>query len=476
MRVRYVLFLLLLAVSFALPAQAAELPDFTELAKEASPPVVNISATRLVEQQQMQRFFQGPRRGPQGGPLEDFFDQFEKFFGEQQPPQKRKQRSLGSGFIISKDGFIVTNNHVVQKAEEIMVNLQDGSSYEAEIIGRDPETDLALIKIDPDNDLPVLKFANSEKAEIGDWVVAIGNPFGLDHTVTAGIISAKGRVIGAGPFDNFIQTDASINPGNSGGPLIDMDGDVVGINTAIVATGQGIGFAIPSNMAESIITQLKEKGKVSRGWLGVTIQDMDENTAKALGLDKAEGALIASVVPGEPADKAGLQQGDVIIEVGGQDIESAQDLLRTIAGYEPGEKVGITVWRKGDREDFTVELGTRDTQKLAQAPGRTPEPEAGQTAESIGLSVKAVNEQEAKALDMDKARGLLVTDVQPGSSADDAGLRQGDVILQANQQDVNSVSAFMDVLKEEGGKKGVLLMLVMRRGNSIFVTVQVPEE
>jgi serine protease Do len=241
-----------------------------------------------------------------------------------------------------------------------------------------------------------------------------------------------------------------------------------------VATGQGIGFAIPSNMAEDIIGQLKKKGEVSRGWLGVTIQDVDENTAKALGLDEPRGALVASVVPGEPADEAGMQQGDVIVQVEGKDIENAQDLLRTIAGKKPGEKIGITVWRKGETEKFTVELGARDTEKLARAPGAQPGPEGEATAERLGLSLKPVNEQEARALGMQEPRGLLVTQVEGGSPAGEAGLRQGDVILQANQQDVNSVDAFMNILENEGRDKGVLLMLVLRRGRSLFVTVPVP--
>jgi serine protease Do len=459
---------------FLIPAQApAALPTLTQLIEQTSPPVVNISATRVVQQQeQMRRFFRGPQ-GPQGGPFDDFFDQFERFFGDR-PQQERTQRSLGSGFIITTDGFIVTNNHVVQAAEEIVVNLQDGGSYEAEIVGRDPETDLALIKIEADQDLPVLEFADSDASKVGDWVVAIGNPFGLDHTVTAGIISAKGRIIGAGPFDNFIQTDASINPGNSGGPLIDMNGNVVGINTAIVATGQGIGFAIPSNMAKSVIQQLKEEGQVTRGWLGVTIQDVDENTAKALGLDEPKGALVASVVPNEPADKAGLRSGDVIVRVEGEEIDNAQDLLRTIAGKAPGEKVGVTVFRQGDIEKFSVELGTRDTQRMAQGPGqRGPQQEGA--VESIGLSLKPVNEQEAQALGLESAQGLLVTQIASGSPAAEVGMRQGDVVLQANQKEVNSVADFTTILESEGREKGVLLMLVQRRGRSLFVTVPVPE-
>jgi serine protease Do len=466
---------LLIIAALSLPgaANSAQLPQFADLAEKISDQVVNISTVREVQQrQQMQRFF-GPRgRGGPEGPLEDFFDQFEKYF-RGMPQRPKKQRSLGSGFIISRDGYIVTNNHVVQKATEIQVNLQNGDSYEAEVVGRDPETDLALIKIEADRNLPTLEFGDSDEARVGSWVLAVGNPFGLDHTVTAGIISAKGRVIGAGPFDNFLQTDASINPGNSGGPLINMDGDVIGINTAIIATGQGIGFAIPSNMAETIIAELKEKGKVTRGWLGVTIQDVDENTAQALGLDEPKGALVASVVEGEPADQAGLRQGDVILSVNGENIEDANALLRTIAGLQPGDSADITVFRQGEEKEFTVTLGIRDTQRMAQR-GMEREPEE-EAAGRLGLQLKPVNEQEARALGLPEPKGLLVMGVEPGAPAAEAGIRQGDVVLQVNQQDVNSVQAFKEILEDEGEKKGVLLLLVQRRGRSIFVSVPVPE-
>lgn len=453
-------------------AGAKSLPEFTELAGKAGAAVVNISTVKTVKtSRRLQEFFHFPR--PHGGPFDDFFDQFEKFF-RQRPDQKpRKQRSLGSGFIISPDGYIVTNNHVIADADEVKVNLQGGDkSYDAKVVGLDPETDLALLKIKVKQKLPQLSFGDSDKARVGQWVVAIGNPFGLDHTVTAGIISAKGRVIGSGPFDDFIQTDASINPGNSGGPLLNMDGEVIGINTAIIASGQGIGFAIPSNMAGEIIAQLKKDKKVLRGWLGVTIQDLDENTAKALDLKEPKGALISSVLPGQPAEKAGLESGDVILAVDDDSVEDMNALLKKIASLPPGQKAKLAVWRKGEEKIFFVKLGQRDPKHLAKAdePGKqTPETE-------LGLAMRPVEQQEALALGLDKAQGLLVTGVADGSPAQAGAIHPGDVILEVNQREVNSVLEFKDILESDGKKKGVLLLLIHRRGKSVFRTITLPKK
>ncbi|MGE5843925.1 MAG: trypsin-like peptidase domain-containing protein, partial [Syntrophaceae bacterium] len=286
--------------------------SLADLVEKLSPAVVNISTTKVVKMD--------GKRSPHGEifPFDRFFggeeEFYKRFFGDN-PEKEFRQRSLGSGFIISKDGYIFTNNHVIEKADKIKVRLSTGKEYDATVKGRDPRTDLALIKITPDNSLPTVNLGDSDRLRVGDWVMAIGNPFGLDHTVTAGIVSAKGRVIGAGPYDNFIQTDASINPGNSGGPLFNMAGEVVGINTAIVAQGQGIGFAIPVNMAKEILEDLKAKGKVTRGWLGVSVQDITEDLAKSLKLQDRNGALVTEVFEGDPADKAGIKQGDIIIEV-----------------------------------------------------------------------------------------------------------------------------------------------------------------
>ena len=462
-----------MSMLLALPSFASaknSLPEFTKLSEQAGKAVVNISTVKTMGQNRLQDYFRF--KGPQGGPLDEFLDQFGKLFGPNAKP--RKQHALGTGFIVSPDGYIVTNNHVIANADEISVKLQDDEEeYEAKIIGRDPETDLALIKIKVTKSLPVLRFADSDDAEVGEWVVAIGNPFGLGHTVTAGIISARGRVIGAGPFDDFLQTDASINPGNSGGPLINMDGRVVGINTAIVASGSGIGFAIPSNLAKKVIDQLRTRKKVSRGWLGVTIQNLDENTAKALGLPEAEGALVASVVKGDPADLAGVKTSDVITEVNGKPIDDGSDLIRTIAGLSPGEKARLVVWRRGKQVRLTVTLTERNTQALAQR-GQQPSDEA---AEELGLSMRPVDkQQEAKALGLDKPHGLLVTSVLQGSTAAASDIRPGDVILEVNQQPVMNVSQFRSIVDTDGKKKGVVMLLIKRQGQNIFRTIALDKE
>ncbi|MGM0424792.1 MAG: DegQ family serine endoprotease [Thermodesulfobacteriota bacterium] len=457
------LFLLLGGVGLA----QAELPEFSNLAKDAGPAVVNISTVKVVEtSQRLNRFFQPFE---EKSPLNEFF---KEFFGEM-PQQKRRQNSLGSGFIISQDGYVVTNNHVIARADEIKVTLQGGEdSIPAEVVGRDPETDLALLKIDTDKKLPVLEFGDSQELDVGQWVVAIGNPFGLDHTVTAGIISAKGRVIGAGPYDNFLQTDASINPGNSGGPLLNLEGKVVGINTAIVSSGQGIGFAIPSNMAREVIEQLQEYQKVRRGWLGVTIQDVDKNTAKALGLPKAKGALIASVQEGDPAHEAGLRPGDVIVEVDGEPVRDAGELTRRIGNMQPGQEVEIVFWRKGQERSVQLTLGERDLETARRGEKQEPGPER---ADFLGMQVKQVNEEEARSLDLPAVQGLLVTDVEEGSPAAQADVRRGDVILEANGQSVNQTKELQEVLEGDAQDKGVVMLLISRQGQNLFRTIPMPE-
>jgi serine protease Do len=444
------------------------MPELANLAEKAGKAVVNISTTKHIGGGNP---FENSRRfHPRGGPWDEFFDQFDRNF-KNQPQRQRKEQSLGSGFIVTDDGYIVTNNHVVENADEIKVTLQQGKgkSYPAKLVGRDPETDLAVLKIDAKS-LPTLSLGDSDKARVGDWVVAIGNPFGLSNTVTAGIVSAKGRVIGAGAYDDFIQTDASINPGNSGGPLINLDGDVIGINTAIVASGQGIGFAVPSNMAKRVVSELKSNKKVKRGWLGVSIQDVDEKTAKALGLSDAKGALVAAVTPGDPADAAGVLSGDVITEVNGRPIESASDLTKNVADIAPGETAKVLVWRKGDTKKLSVKLGERDSQKLADVSGKDG---GKQETAALGLTLKPVTDKEARALGLEKPSGLLIVDVADGSAAADADLKAGDVLLEANQQPVNNVGDFKEIVQGEGKKKGVLMLLIKRKGHNFFKTLTV---
>jgi len=456
--------LVLPSLSFA----KAGLPDFTDLAERAGKAVVNISTTKNVASgnAQMREMF---KNAPKNSPFRDFFDQFERYFG-QQDMQPRKQSSLGSGFIISTDGYIVTNNHVVAEADQIKVKLLGRDKlYDAKIIGRDPETDLALLKIEAGGGLPVLEFGNSDATRVGEWVLAIGNPFGLGHTVTAGIISAKGRHIGAGPFDSFLQTDASINPGNSGGPLIDMDGRVVGINTAIVPNGQGIGFATPSSMADKIIAQLKDRKKIMRGWLGITMQELDENTAKAVGLKETKGVLVAHVIPGDPADKGGLKNSDVILKAGGQPVQDASALLSRIASMRPGEKVQLGVWRQNRMLDLTIVLGERKPNLVADQQNKGHKNQAG--ANLLGLDLRPVEGgEEAQALGLNKPHGLLVLEVNQASPAGQVDIQPGDVIEEANQKPVNTVEQLRTIVGQSK-QKGLVMLLIKRQGHNFFRAV-----
>ncbi len=470
-------FLILFNIS---PAQAENLPDFKDLARESGPAVVNISTEKTVERvQNIPPFL---RNMPKGTPFDDFFEQFgmppmDNFGPNSGMPQTRKEKSLGSGFIISPDGYLVTNNHVVENATEITVNLQGKSnklsSTKAVIVGADAETDLALLKIETDSPLPYLEFGDSNKLEVGEWVIAIGNPFGLDHSVTKGIISAKGRNIQAGPFDSFLQTDASINPGNSGGPLIDMQGKVIGINTAIIASGQGIGFAIPSDMARDIIEQLKQHKTVKRGWLGVQIQAVDDATAAAMGLNEARGALVSEVFANEPAEKAGIKPGDIIIKVDGQDITDNTDLLHKVAKLSPDKTVPIIVWREGKEKELQLTLGTRDSNRTAandNKPGASNNSGSASLAE-LGISVRPLTKEEAKAIDNKEEIGLLITSLEADKPASQAGLQQGDLLLSANLKELKNNDDLNQVIKNDADKKGAVMFKVMRRGQTFFVAV-----
>ena len=451
--------------------------DFSALAEKCGPAVVNIGTERKTSSSGPEDFFGEMFRNLPPG--------FERFFGfegqERQDRQRRRrspqrsQKSLGSGFLISADGYIVTNNHVVADADSITVTLDNGKGREetrkAELIGADEETDLALLKITSSRTLPYLEFGNSDALKVGEWLLAIGNPFGLDHTVTAGILSAKGRDIKSGPFDNFLQTDASINPGNSGGPLLNMEGRVIGINTAIIASGQGIGFAIPSTMAARIIEDIRQGRKVSRGWLGVQIQEVDEDMAKALGLKEPKGALVGQVMPGEPAQKAGMQDGDVIMSVDGKAIDDTSDLLRTIAGKAPGSTVNLSVWRNGQTHELKVQLGERSvSQQRAEASGH----QGGSQSEidQLGLSVRPLTANERRQHSVPGGEGLMITSVESDHVAQDADLRAGDIILQANMQPVGDVATLSKIIKEQGIPRGVLALKIRRGGSTFFRTLQ----
>jgi len=443
----FILFLLFTLLPLK-TAFGAVLPSFTDIVKKVGPAVVNIYTTQRVKM--------------------DFgwFDQDEfwrRFFGF--PPEREfTRRSLGSGFIISPDGYILTNHHVVARADKIKVKLSDGREYEGEIKGTDKDTDLALIKIDPKEALPTVLLGDSDKLEVGEWVVAIGNPFGLEHTVTAGIVSAKHRVIGSGPYDNFIQTDASINPGNSGGPLCNMAGEVVGINTAIVAQGQGIGFAVPVNLAKDILFDLKIRGSVMRGWLGVSAQDITDDIAKNLNLKTREGALVAEVFPGEPAEKAGVKVGDVIVSVGNIPVKDVRSLLYAVAKQKVGSMVPVVVMRNGEKLTLKVTIGERKEGLKISSRGE-------KEAEFYGMIVQELTPQMAQELGLKIKKGVLVTGIKPGSIAHQGGIMEKDVIIQINSKGIENLDNFITEMKNSAQSETVLL-LVVREGRTLLRTLR----
>jgi serine protease Do len=435
--------------------------NFSQLAEVAKPAVVNIRTEKTVQGggKVFRHFFGNPFGGRERDPFKDFFGPF-----EEGPSKEFKQRSLGSGFIIDKNGFIVTNNHVVEGADEIKVRLADEREYDATVVGRDPKTDLALIKIEGAKDLVPLPVGDSEAQEVGTWVVAIGSPFGLEQTVTAGIVSAKGRIIGSGPYDDFIQTDASINPGNSGGPLINMTGEVIGINTAIVASGQGIGFAIPINMAKDIIAQLKSKGEVTRGWMGVGIQDLTPELAEYYKVKGETGVLVTQIFEGDPADKAGIKANDIITAVNGEPVTSSRELSRRIAALGVGQKAKITIMRDGREKSVTVETAKRqEEQTLASR--------ESESDDKLGLSLQSLEPDIAARLGYDEAeKGVLVTGVENGSKADKAGVQQGDLVKEINRKPVAGMEEFRKQLNQV--KKGDPIMLLLKRGQSGFIVAK----
>ncbi|MCD6487130.1 MAG: DegQ family serine endoprotease [Syntrophobacterales bacterium] len=432
--------------------------SFADLVERLKPAVVNISTTKTITS----GGFRSPLNDPRFNRFFGGDDFFKKFFGDM-PEREFKQRSLGSGFIISEDGYIFTNNHVVEKADKIVVKLSSGKEYNATVKGRDKNTDIALLKIEPDNGLPVVKLGDSSKLRVGDWVIAIGNPFGLSQTVTAGIVSAKGRVIGAGPYDDFIQTDASINPGNSGGPLFSLDGEVVGINTAIVAQGQGIGFAIPIDMAKDVLPNLRTKGKVVRGWLGVSVQGITEDIAKNLKLKTAEGALVSDVFKGDPAEKAGIKAGDVIVEIDGKIVKNTHELIKIIAGVAVGEKVKIKVLRDGKKKTFTVKVTERPESKEQVGV------ESKEIGEFFGMTVQGITPEIAEHLGLPNITGVIIAQVKNGGPADEAGIQTGDIVRRINKSEISSLKDYQHVMAKAGSADTVLVLI--QRGKSKFFAV-----
>jgi serine protease Do len=432
------------------------LPDFANLAKKIGPSVVNVSTTQVRKGVQN-------RPSPFGG--DDPTSQFwERFFGGRVPRGPQRQTGLGSGFIIDGNGTILTNYHVVDSAQKIAVTLSDGKNYDAKVIGKDQKSDIAVIKIDAGRDLPAVTFGDSDRLEVGEWVMAIGNPFGLDHTVTSGIVSAKGRHIGAGPYDNFIQTDASINPGNSGGPLINLRGEVVGINTAIFSQSGGnigIGFAIPTNSVKELLPQLKDKGKVVRGYLGTTVQKVTPEIADSLGLKQSKGALVAEVQKGSPAERAGVKLGDIIIEFDRKEIKDSTELPALVARVTPGTTVQVKILRDGKEVTTPLTVGEMKENEVVAA---MPEGD-------LGLTVQPVTPEIAQNLGLDRAEGLVITLVTPGSAADEAGLRAGDVIAQVNRRPVKNLAEYnREIARSEKGKS--VLFLVRRGQSSLFLALK----
>lgn len=471
---------MVIATSFKLPTEGEALPFWREgkqntpshilipslrqLAKVASPTVVNVRTTKKVDSGDLYKRYENP-----GGQNEWFDDFFRKFF-EQLPDQDQRQKSLGSGFIISRDGYILTNNHVVSGADKIFVSLSDEEEYKAKVVGKDENTDIALIKIEAKKDhFPSAVLGNSDSLETGDWVIAIGNPFGFGHTLTQGIVSAKARVIGAGPYDSFIQTDAAINPGNSGGPLINMDGEVVGINTAIVASGQGIGFAIPINMAKQILQEMKDTGSVSRGWLGVGIQDVTPEIARAIGLDKPSGAMITSIYPGDPAYRAGLKKGDVILRINNQDIQDPRALTRLIGCLKPEEKVSMVIWRDSKRVTISARLGKRNDEHIAGIQ-KLPGDIRGRTKDKLGLVLQDITPEVQNQLNLEDTSGVMVMDIDPNGGASDSKIQRMDVIKEVRGQSVKNVSEYLSALNAVG-KGQTVLMLVIRSSRPLYIAV-----
>ncbi|MEQ1789107.1 MAG: DegQ family serine endoprotease, partial [Rickettsiales bacterium] len=468
------------------PSSAQEHPaSFADLVDKLSPAVVNISTTQKVKTMRsfMGSPFQGFPDSPETDPFREFFERFGNPQGMEQP-QDREVNSLGSGFIIEADGYVITNNHVVDDAEEITITLPDRSKYKAEIIGRDKKTDLALLKVDTKKPLPFVPLGDSDSMRVGDWVIAIGNPFGLGGSVTQGIISARQRSINSGPFDDFLQTDASINRGNSGGPLFNTKGEVIGINSAIFSPSMGggsvgIGFAIPTALAKPVIEQLKEFGRTHRGWLGVKIQEVSEEIANSLGMDKPIGALVLEVAKDSPAAKAGITVGDVITSFNDKEVTEMRHLPRMVAETKSGKTVPFTYWHKNASKTGKITISEMDEeseQAQYKKDGKTNQSKNDPDAETLlGMEVTTLTTQLRIQLRLDKkATGLAVLNVNNGSEASQRGLQRGDLIIEANNEAVKSVADFKKVIKiaTKSGRKFILVK-ISRNGEEAFITLPV---
>lgn len=456
------------AVQLDQPVQA---PSFANIVEKVSPAVVSVRVKSDIENASSPgpgMFFDMPGMGqlPDDHPLKRFFKQFR----EQHPREfHRGPRPVaqGSGFFISEDGYLVTNNHVVQDGTAYTVVMDDGTELDAKLVGTDPRTDLAVLKVDAKRKFTYVEFADDSKVRIGDWVIAVGNPFGLGGTVTAGIVSARGRNIGAGPYDDFIQIDAAVNRGNSGGPAFGLSGKVVGVNTAIFSPSGGnvgIAFAIPSSIVETVVNDLIHDGKVDRGWLGIQIQPVTKDIAESLGLDEDNGALVAEPQDGSPAEKAGVKAGDVVVAVDGKKVDSPRELARMIGGMDPGKNIDLTLWRDGETKDVRITLGEMPRMKqMASAEGHAT-PDSGNALSDFGMTVAPAED----------SSGLVVTDVEPGSSADEHGIQAGDVIRSVNSRDVSSPGDVSEAVEDaaKAGRKAVLFQ-ISRNDTNRFVALPV---
>lgn len=462
------LVVLAITVILAAPAQGRELPDFTELVEKQGAAVVNISTTQII------RSAQGFPGIPEGDPFFEFFRRFAPPMPQGQAPHERESQSLGSGFLISEDGYLLTNAHVVERADKITVRLTDKREFLAKVIGSDRRTDVALLKIEA-NGLPKVRLGDPDRLKVGEWVVAIGSPFGFDSSVTAGIVSAKGRSLPQDNFVPFIQTDVAINPGNSGGPLFNMNGEVVGINSQIYTRSggsMGLSFAIPIDVAIQVSEQLRSTGKVTRGRIGVTIQELTRELAESFGLSKPNGALISSVEKNGPADKAGIEASDVILKFDGKAVISSNDLPRIVAATKPGSKVVVELWRKGGNRQLSVVVAEMPEEgKLAKAM-RKLEDDVAEMISRLGIAVSELTREQAQELQL--GGGLLVEDVK-GSAARAAGLQRGDLLLAVGNLPIRSLAQFNDILKQV--PKGRNVALLVRRGDTaLYVAIRLDEK
>ncbi len=463
--------IVLLLMLIAQGIQARELPEFTRLVERYSPAVVNISTTQKVDETaRLPHGLEVPDL-PKGGPWDDLL---QKFFGEGGKKQipEHEARSLGSGFIIDKDGYILTNNHVVDEAEEITVRLSDRRELQAELVGADKRSDIALLKVDADH-LPTVQLGKSKNLKVGEWVMAIGSPFGFDHSVSVGVVSALGRSLPSENYVPFIQTDVAINPGNSGGPLFNLDGEVVGINSQIYSrTGgfMGLSFAVPIDVAMDTVSQIKEQGYVSRGWLGVLIQDVTRDLAESFNMKRPHGALVAQVLDDSPAQKAGIEVGDVVIEFNGEEVAYSSDLPPLVGRTRIGTDAKVKVLRNGKVRTLKVHIGELPAEEeLKQATSEKRQPQT----DRLGLQVDELNESQRNKLDIDSG-GILVQQVAEGA-AERAGIRRGDVILKLNNKQVESIKQYKELIDSLPEGRSVPV-LVMRRSGPMFLALKVPEE